>query len=346
MLSLGRQCQNEVSWIKLQDILLVSLNCLWGMPPCTHFGIGCRSPEGIRFPLLKILLAGVLHKYLLRTLRPQACSPPSWRPCDSPCETVFTPMYIPLSMKTSKGFHFLIKGSQFWCLRTTLGLIHPSFHATASTPCQHLPTDYCGFLCSAFLPFSPCPVFHLPQSCQQSENINLMSYSTLYLLGKHTDWNCLLWLGTTVTTCTTNFTTGGHSKEHRTNKPPTTRRIWERSKRDTVCPTTSQNPSCWRPSWLSNAWATRKDSESEGLAKDSLKTNPITIKSETASYVAEQFSWVPLPYCSLPGCPFPIKSLALSAHVSPHTIHFQVLDKSPDPGKGVPLPVTYLFKHT
>ena len=32
--------------------------------------------------------------------------------------------------------------------------------------------------------------------------------------------------------------------------------------------------------------------------------------------MTEQFSWVPLPYCSLPRCPFPIKSLALSARVS------------------------------
>ena len=32
-----------------------------------------------------------------------------------------------------------------------------------------------------------------------------------------------------------------------------------------------------------------------------------------------QFSWVSLPSCSPPGCPFPIKSLALSAHVSPRT---------------------------
>ena len=29
--------------------------------------------------------------------------------------------------------------------------------------------------------------------------------------------------------------------------------------------------------------------------------------------MAEQFSWVPLTYCSLPGCSFPITSLALSA---------------------------------
>ena len=50
--------------------------------------------------------------------------------------------------------------------------------------------------------------------------------------------------------------------------------------------------------------------------------------------MAEQFSWVPLPYCSPPGCPFPIKSLALSAHVSPRTIHFRVLDKSPVSGPG------------
>ena len=47
-----------------------------------------------------------------------------------------------------------------------------------------------------------------------------------------------------------------------------------------------------------------------------LETNPITKKPETASHLAEQFSWVPLPYSSPPGCPFPVKSLALSAHVS------------------------------
>ena len=83
---------------------------------------------------------------------------------------------------------------------------------------------------------------------------------------------------------------------------------------------------------------TRKDSELERLAKDHPETNPIIIKPKTASHAAEQFSWVPLPYCSPPGCPFPIKSLALSAHVSPRTIHFQVLDKSPvsGPGRGPP----------
>ena len=40
-------------------------------------------------------------------------------------------------------------------------------------------------------------------------------------------------------------------------------------------------------------------------------------------------SWAPSPYCSPPRSPFPIKSPASSACVSPWTIHFQVLDKSP-----------------
>ena len=132
--------------------------------------------------------------------------------------------------------------------------------------------------------------------------------------------------------------TGGLGKEQGTNKPPPTRRIRERSKGDTTCPTTSQNPSLWHPSWWNKACTTRKDSESEWLAKDNPETNPITIKPETASHVTELFSWVPLPYCSPSRCPFPIKSLALSAHVPPWTIHFLVLDKSPvlDPGPGTP----------
>ena len=41
-----------------------------------------------------------------------------------------------------------------------------------------------------------------------------------------------------------------------------------------------------------------------------------------------------LALCSPPWCPFPIKSLALSAHVSSQIIHFLVLDKSPVSGPG------------
>ena len=103
--------------------------------------------------------------------------------------------------------------------------------------------------------------------------------------------------------------TGSPGEEHRTNKPPLTGRIQERSKGDAACPSTSQNPPCWHSSWLSNEWTIRKDPESERQARD----NPITIKPEVTSHVTGQFSWVPLPsYSAPPRCPFPIKSLALS----------------------------------
>ena len=97
---------------------------------------------------------------------------------------------------------------------------------------------------------------------------------------------------------------------------------------------TSQNPSRWNRSWLRNPCATRKDPESEWLARDNLETNPITVKAKTVSQVAEQFSWVPLSCCSPPRCPFPVSSLTLSAPVSPWNICAQVLDKSPVLGHG------------
>ena len=65
--------------------------------------------------------------------------------------------------------------------------------------------------------------------------------------------------GHTVTIRVRCFTTERPGKERGTNKPPPIRRVQEWSKGDTTCPTTSQNPPCWHPSWLSNACATRKD---------------------------------------------------------------------------------------
>ena len=137
--------------------------------------------------------------------------------------------------------------------------------------------------------------------------------------------------------------TGGPGKKHGTNKLPSTGRVWERPKGDTVCRTTSQNPSLWQPSWLSNVYTTRKDSESEWLAKDNPETNPINIKPETVSHVAAQFSWVPLPYCSPLRCPFPIKSLALSARVSSDN-YFPSVRQEPTlmALEWAPLPTTYL----
>jgi len=74
---------------------------------------------------------------------------------------------------------------------------------------------------------------------------------------------------------------------------------------------TSQNPSCCNPSWLKDVHATRKTLSQARKGPSNPETNLITTKPETVSHVAEPFSWVPLPYCSLPGHPLPIKSLAL-----------------------------------
>ena len=109
----------------------------------------------------------------------------------------------------------------------------------------------------------------------------------------------------------------------------------ERGASNPCVPPTSQNPSGWNSSWLSDASTTRKDRGSEWLARDNSETNLITIKFETVSHVAEKCSWVPLPRCSMSRHPFPVKSLALSTCVSPPTIHFWMLDKSllSDPGR-------------
>ena len=130
--------------------------------------------------------------------------------------------------------------------------------------------------------------------------------------------------------------TGGPGKEQGTNKPPPTGRVGERSGRHHMSDRLPESS-------LASILAEQGVHHQEGLgvrwlAKDNPETNPITIKPETASHVAELFSWVPLPYCSPPGWPFEIKSLALSAHVSSWTIHFRVLDKSPVlcPGTGPP----------
>ena len=81
-------------------------------------------------------------------------------------------------------------------------------------------------------------------------------------------------------------------------------------------------------------WARPSMGWARWLASHNLESNHIPIKLETTSHVAEQFSRVPSLCCSPLRCPFPIKSLALSAHVSPQTIHFWVLDKSPFSGPG------------
>ena len=83
--------------------------------------------------------------------------------------------------------------------------------------------------------------------------------------------------------------------------------------------------------------ATRKDPVSERLVRDNLEIYPIILKPKTEPH-GRAVLQVPLTSCSLPRCPFPVKSPALSAHVSPQTTHFPGLDKSPflAPGRGLP----------
>ena len=79
---------------------------------------------------------------------------------------------------------------------------------------------------------------------------------------------------------------------------------------------TSQDPPHWNPPQLNDACAPRKDPNSEWLARDKPETKPMTIKSETVSHVAEQFSPFPSPSCPPPQHPFPIKPLAWTALLS------------------------------
>ena len=58
-----------------------------------------------------------------------------------------------------------------------------------------------------------------------------------------------------------------------------------------------------RPFLLSNARATKKDPESERVARESLETNPITVQPQTVSHGAEQSSWVLHPAALCLGAP-------------------------------------------
>ena len=80
-------------------------------------------------------------------------------------------------------------------------------------------------------------------SCSKcSINVNSLPFyqtSHIVMLG---ETHCPPWPGTIVTICISCFTTGGRGKEHRTNKPPPTGRVWERSKWDTTCPMSDHLP--------------------------------------------------------------------------------------------------------
>ena len=158
-----------------------------------------------------------------------------------------------------------------------------------------------------------------------------------------TDWNHPPWPGIIVTTWMSYLLIGGPCKEEELTsyhqpeefgKDPKERRVFS----PYVLPT-FQNPSHWNSSWLRDACTSRWDPEWEWLARDRLETNNrTTIIPGTVSHMAEQFSCISLSCCCLPRLLFPIKYLALSERVSPRTINFWILDKSPlsGPEKGSP----------
>ena len=107
------------------------------------------------------------------------------------------------------------------------------------------------------------------------------------------------------------LTTGGPSKEGETNKLPPTGRIQKRSEGErrwqSICPTNL--PESFLLKSILAEWYV---DHQEGLWVR----------------MTGQISWVPSPWWSPPRCPFTIKC------VSPHPIHFQVLDNSPPFGQG------------
>ena len=199
-------------------------------------------------------------------------------------------------------------GKSEWHITASVSCLHPRalyFYKFGSSSKSFLRFSLVSFSCKSFFRFYL--VSFSWESFKKISKTNCIPPATASLLGEAHWLKPPTLAGTIVIICMSCFMTGGPGKEHGTNNPPPTRRVLERSKGDTTCLTTSQNPSHWHPSWLIDVCATRKDSESEWLAKDNRETNPITIKLETESHVAEQSSWLPLCYCSLPGCSFPNK---------------------------------------
>ena len=157
-----------------------------------------------------------------------------------------------------------------------------------------------------------------------------------------------------ITACISCLTTGGPGKKHNTDKllPKPTRRIrewpkWGRRCQPIIYPANfpeiltleSALTEIHAPPGRALSRQTKYRHEQD-WSETTWKANPTSIKPETSSHEAQQF-WAPLPCCSLLEHPFSIKSFALSVFVSPRTIHFQVLDKSPlsGPGRGPPQPL-------
>ena len=198
-------------------------------------------------------------------------------------------------------------------------------------------------------------VFSTNLSLTLSENgIRLLNnaYFSKWWCWETTDLNCLPWPGKIITTCIGYLTTGVPDKKHRTNKLPPAGRIQERQKgrgrhQPVICPangpeTFALESVCWERHRLPE----RTLNQTESGTSTTGKLSPHSRKTQTASHETQQLCWAPFCF-SPPGSPFPIKSFALSVHVSLWAVHFQVSNKSPLSGPGRRTPSgssIYIFK--
>ena len=143
------------------------------------------------------------------------------------------------------------------------------------------------------------------------------------------DWNCPPWPGMVIATYMSCLTTVGPDKEYGDALKTNQEDLGGAHRREE---STNLPGSLMRNlSWLRDAHTTRTLSQT--------KHGPIkmTGQRQRGKWPHSYKTWDCKPHgravllgsltcCSLPQCPFPVKSLALSAHVSPGTIHFPVLD--------------------
>ena len=154
---------------------------------------------------------------------------------------------------------------------------------------------------------------------------------------KHIDWNCPPWPGTVVTICMSCFMTGGPGKEYGTislHQPEE----FEKGHKEIshVWPPPRILLSGIHLGWIRCAHPGRTLSQNDWLRPTRKVIPSHKTRDCKPCDTAVLLGSLPLlyTYCFPPRCPFPIKSLALSAHVSPRTTHFWVLDKSLVSGPG------------
>ena len=126
------------------------------------------------------------------------------------------------------------------------------------------------------------------------------------------------------------YFTGGPGKELVTHHQP---EEFGKGQEDS----TSQNPSCGHPSWLSHACPPGRTPSRNGWPKATQKPMP-SPKTRDHKPCGRAPLLGSLALLLSAWCPFPWKSLSLSARMSPWTIQFRALDKRPlGPWKGAPL---------